>query len=237
MKIQTGDFGTYSFYFSHHITSGEGGMVVCHTLEDYNFLRSLRAHGWTRHLTNRDAVEKKHADIDPRFLFVTLGYNLRPMEVQGAMIRVQLRKLTEFNNHRRENYSRIKAALESGLGTRGGDGTPGGDGVGCEKDDESAGAYGRVFRLMQPAEGTDPAWFGLALLLHRPYAHQLGEYISYLNSCGVENRPIISGNFLRQPCLRNTLATSCEGSGATSCAGFPQDFPGAEVRDRSFASS
>ena len=48
-----GDFGTFSFYFSHHITSGEGGMIVCRTEDDYNLLRCLRAHGWTRHLTNR----------------------------------------------------------------------------------------------------------------------------------------------------------------------------------------
>jgi CDP-6-deoxy-D-xylo-4-hexulose-3-dehydrase len=106
-----GAFGAFSFYFSHHITCGEGGMVVCQNEDDYNRLRRLRAHGWTRHLTNRAEVEARHADIDPRFCFVSVGYNVRPMEVQGAMLRVQLRKLEPFNACRRDNYARIEAAL------------------------------------------------------------------------------------------------------------------------------
>ena len=47
-----GDFGTYSFYYSHQITSGEGGMVVCKTKEDYELLHTMRAHGWDRGLNN-----------------------------------------------------------------------------------------------------------------------------------------------------------------------------------------
>merc|ERR1719401_1072231 len=129
-----GDFGCYSFYFSHHITSGEGGAVVCRTEEDYNFVRCLRAHGWTRHLTNRTEVESKHSEIDSRFLFINLGYNLRPMEVQGAMLCVQLKKLDEFNAIRRDNYSRIKAELE----TKG---------------------YSKIMALMEAADGINPAWF------------------------------------------------------------------------------
>src|SRR5882724_4446714 len=50
-----GDFGSYSFYYSHHITTGEGGMVVCNTLEDWDLLKCLRAHGWSRELSNREA--------------------------------------------------------------------------------------------------------------------------------------------------------------------------------------
>ena len=46
-----GDFGTFSFYYSHQITSGEGGMIVCKTKEDYDLLYTLRAHGWDRGLT------------------------------------------------------------------------------------------------------------------------------------------------------------------------------------------
>jgi len=108
-----GDFGCYSFYFSHHITSGEGGAVTCKTEQDYNFVRCLRAHGWTRHLTNRKEVEASHPQIDSRFLFVNLGYNLRPMEVQGAMLVVQLGKMDEFNRIRRSNLERVKKKLQS----------------------------------------------------------------------------------------------------------------------------
>ena len=45
-----GDFGTYSFYYSHQISSGEGGMIVCNNYNDYSILHSLRSHGWTRNL-------------------------------------------------------------------------------------------------------------------------------------------------------------------------------------------
>ncbi|CAE8648923.1 unnamed protein product, partial [Polarella glacialis] len=170
-----GDFGCYSFYFSHHVTSGEGGMVVCKTEEDYNFLRCLRAHGWTRHLTNRDKVEAQHPDIDSRFLFINLGYNLRPLEVQGAMLTVQLGKLQGFNSIRRDNLQRIRAALDK------------------------SPRFKQHMAIMEASQGTDPAWFGIAILLHRAYAHQLDEYLTYLQAHGIENRPIISGNFLRQP--------------------------------------
>jgi hypothetical protein len=83
----------------------------CHCLAPDQRLRGLRAHGWTRHLTNKAEVEARYPDIDPRFCFVTLGYNFRPMEVQGAMLRVQLRKMEAFNACRRDNLARIEAAL------------------------------------------------------------------------------------------------------------------------------
>lgn len=189
-----GDFGCYSFYFSHHVTSGEGGAVVCKTEEDYNFLRCLRAHGWTRHLTNREEVEKSHPDIDPRFLFVNLGYNLRPMEVQGAMLTVQLRKLHEYNRIRRDNLQRISSALHADP------------------------RFAKLMSLMQPGKGVDPAWFGISVLLHRSFSHQRDAYLKYLQTCGIENRPVISGNFLRQPSIK----MYCKGIN-------PEDFPGSEA--------
>lgn len=189
-----GDFGTYSFYFSHHITSGEGGMVVCKTEDDYNLLRCLRAHGWTRHLTNREAVEAAHPDVDSRFLFVNLGFNLRPMEVQGAMLGVQIPKLEEFNACRRSNLQRFQAALSA-----------------------DARAASRL-TLMEPAQGTDPAWFGISAVLAPECAAQRDEFLRYLQARGVENRPIISGNFTRQPCIKLFMDDA-----------RPEDYPGAEV--------
>ena len=195
-----GDFGTYSFYFSHHITSGEGGMVVCQTLEDYNFVRCLRAHGWTRHLTNRAEVEAAHPEIDSRFLFVNVGFNLRPLEVQGAMLNVQLKKLDAFNACRRDNLSRIEAALQK------------------------RPAFAQTMKLMRASEGNDPAWFGIGALLHRSFAHQLQDYLAYLSAHGIENRPVISGNFVRQPCI----AAYCKDE-------VPENYPGADcIHTRGF---
>ncbi|EKX31697.1 hypothetical protein GUITHDRAFT_82868 [Guillardia theta CCMP2712] len=189
-----GSFGTFSFYFSHHITSGEGGMLVCQNEADYNLAVCLRAHGWSRQLSNKEAIEKLYPDIDPRFLFLNAGYNLRPMEVQGAMLKVQLARLSEFNECRRNNFRRISEAINSSPGLRG------------------------KIQLMEASDGTDPAWFGLACLLCPTYTHQLKDFLAYLIEMGVENRPIISGNFLRQPFVKQNLSPL-----------NPSDFPGAEV--------
>jgi CDP-6-deoxy-D-xylo-4-hexulose-3-dehydrase len=53
-----GDFGTYSFYYSHQITSGEGGMVVCKDKKDYNLLKCLRSHGWSRNTSFHAKIKK-----------------------------------------------------------------------------------------------------------------------------------------------------------------------------------
>ena len=76
-----GDIGTYSFYFSHHITTVEGGMIV--TNNDYiaDKIRSLRSHGWTRDMENIKQYSKFSSIIDPRFLFVNVGYNLRSSDL------------------------------------------------------------------------------------------------------------------------------------------------------------
>jgi len=190
-----GDFGTYSFYFSHHITSGEGGMVTCKTEDDFNLLRCLRAHGWTRHLTNKAEVEAEYPLVDSRFLFVNVGFNVRPLEVQAAMLNVQLPKLTEFNACRRSNLSRFQAILEADARVH------------------------DIMTLMKPARGTDPAWFGISAVLNATYKHQLRDYLTYLYAHGVENRPIISGNFVRQPCIAAFI------DGVDS----PDKFPGAET--------
>src|SRR3954462_2601908 len=98
----SGDVGTYSFFFSHHISTIEGGMVVTNDDDLAELLRCLRAHGWTRHLRNRAAIEARHPELDPRFLFVNTSFNLRPTEIQAALGLEQLRKLDRFNQRRVE---------------------------------------------------------------------------------------------------------------------------------------
>ena len=58
-----GDVGTFSFYYSHQITSGEGGMVICKNSEDYEILHALRSHGWSRHPTTQEKTEDKSSLI------------------------------------------------------------------------------------------------------------------------------------------------------------------------------
>ena len=104
------------------------------------------------------------------------------------MLIVQLKRLKEFNDCRRDNLARIQVALN--------------------KDPR----FKKLMSLMEPSKGTDPAWFGVAVMLHQPFSHQLKEYLKYLEDSGVENRPIISGNFLR-PSQARCLSRRVDGGG------------------------
>ena len=98
-----GRVGTFSFYFSHHITTLEGGITVTDDFELAETMRIMRAHGWTREADNHQEYVAKYPNIDTRFIFVNLGYNLRPTECQGRMGQVQLQKLADFVKQRRKN--------------------------------------------------------------------------------------------------------------------------------------
>jgi len=94
-----GDFGTYSFYYSHQITSGEGGMIVCKTKENYDMLKSLRSHGWDREIYKKN--KKKE------FNFINSGFNLRPMEINAAIGLSQLKRFKKMTKIRTKNRDLI----------------------------------------------------------------------------------------------------------------------------------
>ena len=99
-----GDFGTFSFYYSHQITSGEGGMVICKNLNDFKIMHSLRAHGWDRGLSNN----KKN-----NFNFVNSGFNLRPLDLTAAIGLSQFKRLKNMMKVRKENRNLIISKLKS----------------------------------------------------------------------------------------------------------------------------
>jgi CDP-6-deoxy-D-xylo-4-hexulose-3-dehydrase len=165
-----GDFGTFSFYFSHHITTIEGGMVVTDDEELNDLARSLRAHGWSRDMSTRPELEAEHANIDPRFLFVNVGYNLRPMETQAAFGKVQLDRLESFNDQRRVNAQRLTEALDP---------------------------YRDRVRLINEQEGGRSTWFGFSMITDS--AEQRNELRDHLEARNIATRPIVAGNLALQP--------------------------------------
>jgi CDP-6-deoxy-D-xylo-4-hexulose-3-dehydrase len=189
-----GAFGSFSFYYSHHITTGEGGMVVCQTQEDADLLRCLRAHGWTRELSNKEAVHNAYPSIDSRFMFVNVGYNLRPMEISGAIGKCQLERLDSMNENRKENRVRLLSALKS-----------------------HPKWQDQLYFPEAPANG-DPAWFGFVAILREDLKGNLSSYLAHLSANKIENRPIISGNFVKQPAIK-TLGLQVDVNG----------YPGADV--------
>lgn len=186
-----GSFGTYSFYYSHHITTIEGGMIVCGDPDEYEMLKCLRAHGWSRSFKDNEAIQNQYPDLDPRFTFVNLGYNVRPMEIQAAMGIRQLKQLKNKNLARMNNYGKIEHQLKN--------------------DPRNT-----FLTLPSSYHRSDVAWFGIALRLHPRI--NLRKYLDYLTSKSVENRPIITGNMVRQPVIRDLYPNL-----------NPKDYPGAEM--------
>ena len=106
---KTGTFGhlnTFSFFFSHHISTMEGGIVLTDDLELDHLMRSIRAHGWTRDLpAGSPLFERRGNDHFEAYRFILPGYNVRPLEMAGAIGRVQLKKLPEMTCQRRRNLA------------------------------------------------------------------------------------------------------------------------------------
>lgn len=101
-----GDLNTFSFFFSHHISTMEGGMILTDNLELAHLCRSLRAHGWTRDLPDDSPLHQRGEDEHfEAYRFILPGYNVRPLEMAGAAGRQQLRKLPAFTAARRRNLA------------------------------------------------------------------------------------------------------------------------------------
>ena len=91
-----GDFSSFSFYASHQISSGEGGMICCKNEDDYEILKSLRSHGWSRGLKKEKKIATKNKNLDKRFIFYNSGFNLRPTDVSASIGHSQFKDLDKF---------------------------------------------------------------------------------------------------------------------------------------------
>ena len=171
-----GDIGTYSFYFSHHITTVEGGMIV--TNNDYiaNKIYSLRSHGWTRDMFNAKEYENQFPEIDPRFLFVNVGYNLRSTDMNASIGLVQLKKLEKFNQKRHEIGKAWNKAFNH-----------------LKKNE--------LIQPMEITKGTKASWFGFPVICKTRKMRD--DLRKHLEKNGIETRPIICGNMTKQPGIKN----------------------------------
>jgi len=99
-----GLMGSFSSFFSHHISTMEGGIVITDDEELYHIMLSIRAHGWTRNLPEKNLVSNKsNNSFEESFRFILPGYNVRPLEMSGAIGIEQLKKLPLFIKQRRKN--------------------------------------------------------------------------------------------------------------------------------------
>ncbi len=173
-----GDFGTYSFYYSHQISSGEGGMVVCNRFDDYQLLLSMRAHGWSRNLKLQKNIEKYYPKLDKRFIFVNSGFNLRPTDITASIGNSQFSRLDKFISIRKKNREKIIKSLKKSK------------------------KWNNQYEFLKINKKVNPSFFGFPIIISEKYKHLKKRLLLKLENLGVESRPIISGNFLNQPAAK-----------------------------------
>jgi dTDP-4-amino-4,6-dideoxygalactose transaminase len=169
---QAGTFGlmgTFSSFFSHHISTMEGGFVVTDDEEIYHILLCIRAHGWTRNLPKENLLSGVKSDdpFEESFKFLLPGYNVRPLEMSGAVGSEQLKKLPSFIEVRRENAKYF-----------------------IEKFNDHP-----VVDIQRELGAS--SWFGFALVIKNNIKVTRKELVKLLTDNGIECRPIVTGNFLK----------------------------------------
>lgn len=166
--------GTYSSFYSHHISTMEGGLVTTDDEELYHVMKSLRAHGWTRELPEKNHVFDKTGHAwDDLYRFVLPGYNVRPLEMEAAIGLVQLGKLDGFITARRKNAELFQNAMQDLDG----------------------------YRIQK--ENGNSSWFGFSLILEGKLKGKRSGLIPLLTRAAIDSRPIVTGNFARNPVIEH----------------------------------
>ena len=173
----TGTFGlmgTFSSFFSHHISTMEGGIILTNDEEIYHILLSLRSHGWTRHLPKENKLTGTKSDdwFSESFKFVLPGYNVRPLEMSGAIGIEQLKKLPKFIELRRANHIIFKKLFEN-----------------------------HPYIQIQKEIG-ESSWFGFSMILKPDAPLTRNQLIKKLHENNIECRPVVSGDFTQNEVLK-----------------------------------
>lgn len=171
---------SYSFYFSHHITTMEGGGISTDDSSFCDDLRSMRSHGWSRDRSDSNDWTKDVSENDSKFLFVSTGYNVRPTELQAALGISQIADIDKFIERRRHIARRVSETLD---GTRL-------RVIGYET-------------LRSQSDGREHSWMLLPIVVEGQNALLAKKVITEaLKHSGIETRPVLTGNFLSQPAIK-----------------------------------
>jgi len=173
---QTGTFGlvgTYSTFYSHHMATMEGGLIVTDDEEMYHVMVCLRAHGWTRHLPKENHVSNKSDNaFEESFRFILPGYNVRPIEMSGVIGVEQLKKLPSFLEYRRKNAELFVSLFEN------------------HKD----------FYIQKDIDNS--SWFGFSFILKPESTLDRAEIVKKLEANQIDCRPIVTGDFTKNEVLK-----------------------------------
>ena len=186
-----GDIATLSFYPAHHITMGEGGAVFTNNGKLKKIAESFRDWGrdcycapgrdntcnnrfcWTKDKLGGDLPD----GYDHKYTYSHLGFNLKITDMQAACALAQMDRLAKFIEIRRHNFSYLQCQLRSGLSD--------------------------FFNFPGATSKSEPAWFGLPLILKETSGVSRGELIQYLEAHGIGTRLLFAGNLTKQPYMAN----------------------------------
>ncbi len=166
------DASSFSFYWGHHMTTVEGGMVCTNNEKIYKYALLKRSHGLARELPKKyhSYFKHKHKTIDFNFLFLTTGFNVRNTEIGAALGLAQLQRINQYIKIRNKNYNHFIGLLKK---------------------------YDKYF-VIPHKEGISS--FCLPFLLKNSFLKKTLQ--KFLIRKGIESRPFISGNLLKQPFLK-----------------------------------
>lgn len=169
-----GVMGSFSSFFSHHISTMEGGVICTADEELYHILLSLRAHGWTRNLPKVNHVTGVKSDdpFEESFKFVLPGYSVRPLEMSAAVGIEQVAKLPSFIADRRRNAARYLELMS------------------------------RYPQFLTQREIGESSWFGFSMVVRPEAPFTRADVVRAFLSAGIECRPIVAGNFAKNPVMR-----------------------------------
>lgn len=167
------DIACVSFHAAHIITTGEGGAVL--TDNDEYAVRATKLREWGR-ASGTDKIYKYHgfpSDYKERYVYEEIGWNMKPLELQCAMGRVQLKRLQEFKAARRENYLWLATIFAN---------------------------FEKMFKLLDYLGNSDPCWFSFPLLVK---GDNRGKVMQTFEDANIETRTVFSGNILRHPAYQD----------------------------------
>lgn len=172
-KVGSNSLGaTFSFYFGHHMSTIEGGMVSTNNKELYNLMKMKRSHGFARESIYFSEYAMEYPNIDKQFLFITDGFNFRNHEICAVLGSSQLKRLDSMIEIRRDNFKNFKNIIDN---------------------------YPDLFYTVDLNPGNSSFCF--------PFIAKKKEIMEKLKykfiKNGIEYRPIVSGNLLLQPFLKN----------------------------------
>ena len=174
----SGTFGimsSHSLFFAHHMQTMEGGVILTNKKEIKDYLKSLRAHGWTRDLDKNNKLYKfKNDNFIDKFKFITPGYCVRPLEITAAAGLVQLNKLDNFIKIRIKNSKIFKKIFEK-----------------------------KEWCQIQVEEKfAKSSWYGFNIVLKGSLKGKREQIIKILIKNKVEVRPTMTGNFTNNPVIK-----------------------------------